>query len=76
MGPLAVATAPRDPPQHLGNGRFSAEPRAAKRAFGRIYAAWALQETGAKEVDLIWVYFATKAPLKSSSCAAPQSYVH
>jgi len=29
-------------PQHIGNGRFSAEPRAAKRAFGRIYAAWAL----------------------------------
>jgi len=29
-------------PQHIGNGRFSAEPRAAKRAFGRIYAAWGL----------------------------------
>jgi len=31
-------------PQHLGNGRFSAEPKAAKRAFGRIYAAWALSQ--------------------------------
>jgi homoserine O-acetyltransferase len=31
-------------PQHVGNGRFSAEPRAAKRAFGRIYAAWALSQ--------------------------------
>ncbi|HVZ08559.1 alpha/beta fold hydrolase [Rhodopila sp.] len=31
-------------PQHLGNGRFSAEPAAAKRAFGRIYAAWALSQ--------------------------------
>jgi homoserine O-acetyltransferase len=31
-------------PQHLGNGRFSAEPRAAKRAFGRIYAGWALSQ--------------------------------
>jgi homoserine O-acetyltransferase/O-succinyltransferase len=31
-------------PQHLGNGRFSSEPRAAKRAFGRIYAAWALSQ--------------------------------
>jgi homoserine O-acetyltransferase/O-succinyltransferase len=31
-------------PQHIGNGRFSAEPRAAKRAFGRIYAAWALSQ--------------------------------
>lgn len=31
-------------PQHIGNGRFSAEPRVAKRAFGRIYAAWALSQ--------------------------------
>ncbi len=31
-------------PQHLGNGRFASEPRAAKRAFGRIYAAWALSQ--------------------------------
>jgi homoserine O-acetyltransferase/O-succinyltransferase len=31
-------------PQHIGNGRFSAEPKAAKRAFGRIYAAWALSQ--------------------------------
>ena len=31
-------------PEHVGNGRFSAEPRAAKRAFGRIYAAWALSQ--------------------------------
>ena len=31
-------------PQHIGNGRFTAEPRAAKRAFGRIYAAWALSQ--------------------------------
>jgi homoserine O-acetyltransferase len=31
-------------PEHLGDGRFSAEPRAAKRAFGRIYAAWALSQ--------------------------------
>jgi homoserine O-acetyltransferase len=31
-------------PQHVGNGRFSAEPKAAKRAFGRIYAAWALSQ--------------------------------
>ena len=31
-------------PQHIGNGRFSAEPRAAKRAFGLIYAAWALSQ--------------------------------
>jgi homoserine O-acetyltransferase len=31
-------------PQHIGNGRFSAEPRAAKRAFGRIYAGWAMSQ--------------------------------
>ena len=31
-------------PQHIGNGRFGAEPRAAKRAFGRIYAGWALSQ--------------------------------
>lgn len=31
-------------PQHLGNGRFASEPGAAKRAFGRIYAAWALSQ--------------------------------
>jgi homoserine O-acetyltransferase/O-succinyltransferase len=31
-------------PQHIGNGRFSDEPRAAKRAFGRIYAGWALSQ--------------------------------
>jgi homoserine O-acetyltransferase len=31
-------------PQHIGNGRFSAEPHAAKRAFGRIYAGWALSQ--------------------------------
>jgi homoserine O-acetyltransferase len=31
-------------PQHIGNGRFTTEPRAAKRAFGRIYAGWALSQ--------------------------------
>jgi homoserine O-acetyltransferase len=31
-------------PQHIGNGRFSAEPGAAKRAFGRIYAGWGLSQ--------------------------------
>jgi len=31
-------------PEHTGGGRFSAEPVAAKRAFGRIYAAWALSQ--------------------------------
>jgi homoserine O-acetyltransferase/O-succinyltransferase len=31
-------------PQHIGNGHFSGEPHAAKRAFGRIYAAWALSQ--------------------------------
>jgi len=31
-------------PEHIGGGRFSAEPMAAKRAFGRIYAGWALSQ--------------------------------
>ncbi|WP_267424480.1 alpha/beta fold hydrolase [Methylobacterium sp. GC_Met_2] len=31
-------------PEHCGGGRFSAEPAAALRAFGRIYAGWALSQ--------------------------------
>jgi len=31
-------------PEHIGDGRFRTEPHAAKRAFGRIYAAWALSQ--------------------------------
>lgn len=31
-------------PEHLGAGRFGAEPDAALRAFGRIYAGWALSQ--------------------------------
>ncbi|HEX6958439.1 MAG TPA: alpha/beta fold hydrolase [Ferrovibrio sp.] len=31
-------------PEHLGNGRFSRQPEAAMRAFGRIYAGWALSQ--------------------------------
>jgi len=31
-------------PEHLGGGRFRAEPRAALRAFGRSYAGWALSQ--------------------------------
>src|SRR5579863_6446247 len=31
-------------PEHLGDGRFVSEPVAAKRAFGRIYAGWALSQ--------------------------------
>ena len=31
-------------PEHLSGGRFSAEPMAAKRAFARIYAGWALSQ--------------------------------
>ena len=31
-------------PEHLEGGRFAAEPVAAKRAFGRIYAGWALSQ--------------------------------
>jgi homoserine O-acetyltransferase len=31
-------------PEHLGGGRFSAEPRAALRAFSHVYAGWALSQ--------------------------------
>lgn len=31
-------------PEYLGAGRFAAEPKAALRAFGRIYAGWALSQ--------------------------------
>ncbi len=31
-------------PEHLGHGQFSAEPRAALKAFAHIYAGWALSQ--------------------------------
>jgi homoserine O-acetyltransferase len=31
-------------PEHIGGGRFSAPPAAALRAFGRIYAGWAMSQ--------------------------------
>jgi homoserine O-acetyltransferase len=31
-------------PEHLGNGRFSAQPVAAVRAFAHVYAAWGLSQ--------------------------------
>jgi homoserine O-acetyltransferase len=31
-------------PEHVGGGRFSAEPEAALRAFSHIYAAWGLSQ--------------------------------
>jgi homoserine O-acetyltransferase len=31
-------------PEHLGDGRFSAEPALAKKAFGHIYAGWGLSQ--------------------------------
>jgi len=49
-------------PEHVGGGRFSAEPHPAVRAFARIYAGWAMSQdwyraglhlssTGAKTLD-------------------------
>ncbi len=40
-GLLAVLEAA---PEHAGHGRFHAEPLAALRAFGRIYAGWGLSQ--------------------------------
>ena len=31
-------------PEYLGDGRFAAQPKAALRVFGRIYAGWALSQ--------------------------------
>jgi homoserine O-acetyltransferase len=31
-------------PEHVGGGRFSAEPRAALRAFAHVYAGWGLSQ--------------------------------
>lgn len=31
-------------PEYLGDGRFTAQPRAALRAFARVYAGWALSQ--------------------------------
>jgi homoserine O-acetyltransferase len=31
-------------PEHIGGGRFASEPRAALRAFSRIYAGWGLSQ--------------------------------
>ena len=41
QGQLAVLEAAAE---YVGHGRFSAEPAAALRAFGRIYAGWALSQ--------------------------------
>ena len=41
QGQMAVLEAA---PEHVGNGRFSSQPTAALRAFGRIYAGWALSQ--------------------------------
>ena len=41
QGQLAVLEAAAE---YVGDGRFSAEPAAALRAFGRIYAGWALSQ--------------------------------
>jgi homoserine O-acetyltransferase/O-succinyltransferase len=41
---LSVASILEAAPEHIGNGRFSAPPTAALRAFGRSYAAWAMSQ--------------------------------
>lgn len=41
---LSLMAALEAAPEYLGRGRFSAEPRAAIRAFGRIYAGWAMSQ--------------------------------
>ena len=59
---LSLQAALEAAPEHVGGGRFSAEPVAAKRAFARIYAGWAMSQawyraglhlsaTGAADLD-------------------------
>lgn len=36
-------------PEHLGDGRFAAEPGAARRAFTRTYAGWAMSQAWYRE---------------------------
>jgi homoserine O-acetyltransferase len=67
-------------PQHIGNGRFSAEPRAAQRAFGRIYAGWALSQdfyraglhlTQATDLETF-----LRTQWEDRFCAAPAANLH
>jgi homoserine O-acetyltransferase len=41
---LSLLTTLEAAPEHLGGGRFSSEPKAALRAFARIYAGWAMSQ--------------------------------
>jgi homoserine O-acetyltransferase len=41
QGLLAILEAA---PEHQGNGRFSGEPKAALRAFARVYAGWCMSQ--------------------------------
>jgi homoserine O-acetyltransferase len=42
-------------PQYVGNGRFSSRPEAALRAFGRVYAGWALSQEFYREQAYVGV---------------------
>lgn len=42
-------------PQYVGNGRFSSRPEAALRAFGRVYAGWALSQEFYRERKYVGV---------------------
>ena len=55
QGLLAILDAA---PEHLGGGRFAREPEAAKRAFARVYAGWAMSQDWYRE----GLYMAEGAP--------------
>jgi homoserine O-acetyltransferase len=42
-------------PEYVGNGRFSSRPEAALRAFGRVYAGWALSQEFYREKKYIGI---------------------
>ncbi len=49
-----------------GNFRWAKTPETlAKDVQAQLYATWAMWSTGARVVDLVWIYFATKGPRKA-----------
>ncbi|MGD9943245.1 MAG: alpha/beta fold hydrolase [Burkholderiaceae bacterium] len=55
----------RAAPEHLGNGRFSSNPEPALRAFGRVYAGWALSQR----------FYRDGVPMKALGAANLQDYL-
>ncbi len=49
-----------------GNWRYALTPEGLKtNVQAQLYATWAMFSTGARVIDLVWIYFATKGPRKA-----------